>query len=282
VTRWTLSALVVALTATLLAPRVSGDAAPVWRIYPLGDSITYGSSTPRDTPGGYRGPLDQLLLRGEVAHRFIGVQSGNATPVLAAEGQDHHDGHPGYRIDQVTADLAGSPHNRGDAGGHWLTGLGSRPALTPDIVLIHLGTNDIIEDYDPVATGRPRPHATRNPKQFAADMAARLQLLVDTIHRLRPRARIAVATIAPLGWPQFAPVVAEYAAAVTRLVDRERARHHAVVLADVRAAFASTAATSSSYAPVLLSPDKIHPSAAGYALMATVFERAVDELIAWS
>src|SRR3954447_24711658 len=106
--------LVGAITATSHAvARPSGG--HVWVIYPLGDSITLGRSgvthelppSINRTPGGYRSVLDALLLKHKVAHQFVGTSDLNDAPTLHKRQQQWHEGHSGYRIEQVTADLDG-------------------------------------------------------------------------------------------------------------------------------------------------------------------------------
>src|SRR5580765_2497013 len=48
-------------------------AAPLIRILPLGDSITYGLGA----TGGYRLPLNQLLTNAGYSVDFVGTQTGN-------------------------------------------------------------------------------------------------------------------------------------------------------------------------------------------------------------
>ncbi len=160
------AALAVAASA-VAAP--AAQAAPV-RVYPLGDSITYGATytlarpgqlppevplarnTPVHTPGGYRTPLLAGLRASGVEAQFVGAYTANSNPVLDQLGQQRHDGHSGYRIDQVSAGLDGFSGAGSDVGGHWLTGTATRAAIHPDVTVIHLGTNDIYQRYDPGTT----------------------------------------------------------------------------------------------------------------------------------
>ena len=113
-----LFALVVALVLTLFVVQPSAAAAPV-RIMPLGDSITAG-------PGCWRALLwDRLQRSGYTDIDFVGTQVGGGCSV-AHDGD--HEGHGGFSATGI-ADQNQLPG--------WLS------ATNPQIVLMHLGTNDL-------------------------------------------------------------------------------------------------------------------------------------------
>ncbi len=270
--------MAAALVAVALAPLPSRAATAV-RVYPLGDSITYGSTYPSDTPGGYRGYLDGLLTDDGVTHTFVGVATDNSSPLLDQRGQSHHDGHPGYRIDQDAADLDGLAHAYDDSGGYWLTGTGTggRGPIVPDVAVIHLGTNDIVQRYDPgttypTADGKADYDDPAQRATFVAHLASRLQALVDKVQALRPGCRIVLSTILPMGYANTASVPPEYNAAIASLVSAEQAAGSRVVLADAYSAFVVS--------PGLMSTDTVHPTALGYAAMATVYADAIEAVLA--
>jgi lysophospholipase L1-like esterase len=265
-----------ATSAARAASKGATDAAGV-RIWPLGDSITIGVSWPTSTPGGYRAALDQILTHDGFDHLFVGTSTVNPSPTLSSDGQVRHDGHGGYRVDQVVRDLDGVARGTSDDGGRWLTGTRRRPPLSMDAVLLHLGTNDILQRWDnrrfPTTTGRAQLENPGQRKLFVADLTRRLGALVARIHELRPDVEIVVATAVPIDIPAYDVTAADYAAKVRGLVAVERRRHLPVVLADSYAAFTSA---SSKVLPGLLSVDKIHPTAAGYAVLARTFALAVE------
>lgn len=262
------------------APGRAGSPSAPLRVWPLGDSITLGASWPNPAPGGYRTALDQVLARDGVAHKFVGTSALNSSPSLDVDGQAWHDGHGGYRIDQAMADLDGEAHGPTDDGGHWLTGVRARRGLSPDVVLIHLGTNDIVQTWDtrrfPTRDGRADLANARQRAQFVADMTQRLAALIARVHTLRPQCRIILATIVPLAIPKFTSVVSAYAVSVRRLVAQLRARRILAALADIYAAFTVPGAPGQPIGPGLISYDNIHPTAAGYALMARTFANAIE------
>lgn len=279
--------VVIVLTAlvAVAAAFVSAVGAPArtpMRIWPLGDSITFGFSAPQPTPGGYRTALDQLLGEAGIAHHFVGNWLANSSVTLDAQDQARHDGHNGYRVDQVRSDLDGLADGSSDLGGRWLTRPGAAGALNPDVVLIHLGTNDIFQRWDTRAF-RTRDHhadlgSATQRALFVADLTDRLNGLVLRIHELRPHAEIVVATVVPIDLPVLADTAAAYAVAVRRLVSQLRSQRLPVALADAYAAFMRGAPPGDRVAPGLICPDGVHPTAAGYALLAHTFASVLEGL----
>ncbi|MGA9363632.1 MAG: invasin domain 3-containing protein, partial [Bacteroidota bacterium] len=91
------------------------------RIMPLGDSITKGVTGSSDSTG-YRRALYLSLTGAGYSVNFVGSQAnGHPTDFDRA-----HEGHGGWRADQIRDSISG-----------WLT---KNPA---DIILLHIGTNDI-------------------------------------------------------------------------------------------------------------------------------------------
>ncbi|MDQ7807202.1 cellulose binding domain-containing protein [Amycolatopsis sp. A133] len=115
---YALIAVVVAVLGLTLAQPAVSAAAPV-RIMPLGDSITAG-------PGCWRALLwDRLQRSGYTNIDFVGSQPGGGCSV-PFDGD--HEGHGGYAATGI-ADQNQLPP--------WLA------AARPDVVLMHLGTNDL-------------------------------------------------------------------------------------------------------------------------------------------
>lgn len=125
------------------------------RVMPLGDSITYGTGD----PGGYRIGLWQRLAGASYTVDFVGSQSNGP----AGLGDHDHEGHPGWTIAQIDANVV-----------NWLT------TYNPHSILLHIGTNDM--------TGSP------------AGAADRLATLLDHITTTAPNAEVFVAQIIPLAW----------------------------------------------------------------------------------
>src|SRR5688500_13908268 len=125
------------------------------RVMPLGESITEGTQV----PGGYRNGLWQRLVNGRYTVDYVGSQFNGPSSL----GDHDHEGHPGWRIDQIDANIVG-----------WLS------RYQPRSVLLHIGTNDVLQNYN-VSTA-----------------PARLSTLIDHITNAVPGAEVFVAQITPL------------------------------------------------------------------------------------
>ena len=100
------------------------------RILPVGDSITAGVGDVQNNAimVGYRKFLWDNLANNNYVVDFVGSQNGGD----AISGFDYnHEGHPGWTADMVADYIY-----------QWLT---DNPA---DIVLLHIGTNDIAQNYN--------------------------------------------------------------------------------------------------------------------------------------
>lgn len=123
------AALVVLAVGVVVRPAQSA-AVPV-RIMPLGDSITAG-------PGCWRAKLwNRLQTTGFTNIDFVGTQSdgGGCNPGFAYDFD--HEGHGGFSATGIADNNQLPP---------WLA------AARPDIILVHLGTNDMWGGFIPLAT----------------------------------------------------------------------------------------------------------------------------------
>jgi hypothetical protein len=108
-------------------------------IMPLGDSVTWGGAPGYDiVPGGYRTRLYTDLQNAGYSFTFVGTSNDNPLPVLTTAGQTHHEGHPGYGLNQIANNLDGNDGSPGNNGGFWF----HKPA-PPDIILLQGGGADI-------------------------------------------------------------------------------------------------------------------------------------------
>jgi lysophospholipase L1-like esterase len=191
------------------------------RVMPLGDSITDGFNV----PGGYRINLWQRMAGGGYTVDFVG--SGFNGP--SSLGDHDHEGHSGWRIDQLDANIV-----------NWLR------TYTPRTVLLHIGTNDMNQNFD------------------IANAPARLSALIDKIRATAPAVELFVAQITPESDPTLESRVNNYNAAIPGIVAQKGPMTH---LVDMHSAI-----TTGDLA------DGVHPNAAGYDKMGARWYSALQSV----
>jgi acyl-CoA thioesterase I len=147
------------LSRVMSCGTVGGDL----RIMPLGDSITEAAAG----HNSYRRNL-WFSLAGEGCQiDFVGSQTGVYGAPSAPNGDfdQNHEGHWGWRIDQIATQVA-----------YYVA------VASPDIVLIHLGSNDIFQGENP------------------ANVAQELGDLIDRIREAKPDTRIMLAKLIPASY----------------------------------------------------------------------------------
>lgn len=231
------------------------------RIMPLGDSITEGvlrtscdvDGLPDDEQVGYRAKLLQNLKEDGYIVDFVGSQQHglSATPPIA---DPDHEGVGGDKasdvLDRIESNLTTSP---------------------ADIILLHVGTNDIntddtnttINDIEQILDTIDAWEGTNNP----------VTVLLSTIIERRD-AGGPCDTSPPLNFPNanvatlnslIANTVASRLAANDRIILVDQ---HSVIGGDVQAG---------STVPTGLSVDGVHPTAAGYEMMANEWFNKLTE-----
>jgi hypothetical protein len=215
-------ALAVALVCfDLFALLPAASAQARLKIMPLGDSITAG-----DRYGGYRQMLYELLAQDGIRFEFVGSLKGGDVP------DPHHEGHSGWRIDQIEDGIAGG----------WLR------IYKPDLVLLHIGTNDIWQNRDLV------------------NAPARLSALIDDILSRSTNTRIIVSQILPMtNDPNFEIEVMKYNVAIADVVS---SKSSSVCLVDMHAPFSADDLV-----------DGVHPTKSVYAKMARIWEPAIRAMV---
>jgi lysophospholipase L1-like esterase len=209
--------------ALVVAAGAIGDAAPIEpgkpvRIMPLGDSITFG--TPDLGYGGYRRLLGTLLAADGYMIDFVGSRRSGYI------AHPNNEGHVGGTIRQLKN---GIDSNR------WLE------TYRPDLVLLHIGTNDMFQGKTAAAAGNL------------------VELLDDILMRL-PDARVIVAQIIRYRQPGGHDHMA-FNAAIAGIVASKAPRAFAVDMQELL--------EPSDYA------DDLHPNALGYDKMARAWEAAI-------
>ncbi|SCF27692.1 ricin-type beta-trefoil lectin domain protein [Micromonospora mirobrigensis] len=223
--RWFAACAALAVIVTgVVAPAGPADAESNGgvRVMPLGDSITEGTQV----PGGYRIGLWQRLANGRYTTDFVGSQYNGPGSL----GDHDHEGHPGWRIDQIDANIVG-----------WLN------SYQPHTLLLHIGTNDILQNYN-VSTAPNR-----------------LSTLIDRITSTAPAAEVFVAQLTPLANSGQEAAVRTFNAAVPGIVQAKANAGRHVHLVDMHSAV-----------PTADLIDGIHPTATGYDRMAAAWYAALQ------
>jgi lysophospholipase L1-like esterase len=188
------------------------------RIMPLGDSITFGMGS--SDGSGYRSRLySELNDQNDVT--FVGSQHSGPAP-------DANEGHPGWLI----SDIAGIADS-------------VLAAYKPNVVLLHIGTNDMGRNVDPA--GAP----------------ARLGSLIDQIFRDDPGVTLLVSTLVPSSFPGTAERIATFNEAIPGMVASRQSAGRDIRLVTMWAVSGADLA------------DGLHPNDLGYQKMAAAFFRGV-------
>jgi hypothetical protein len=206
----------------------------VTTVMPLGDSITSG----HNGYASYRYPLWFDLLEYNHVVDLVGqldsAPGGPPNPELYPSYHDEfdrdHEGHWGYRTDQILFILSDAV-----------------AANPPDIVMIHLGTNDIGQRGEP----------------GLAMASTNLRLIIEVLRGLRPGVIILLAQVIPISqtsvYGENAHLVAPLNQAIADIAAEESTVDSPIVLVDQHSGFDLA---------TMLQGDGIHPNAAGEDRMA--------------
>ncbi|MGX2994827.1 FG-GAP-like repeat-containing protein [Streptomyces sp. JNUCC 64] len=197
---------------------------PKLTVMPLGDSITQGAGS--STRSSYRAALWPLLHSRTQALDFVGSQQHGQLTDL------DHEGHSGWLIEGLSANID-----------TWMA------AAKPNVVLLHIGTNDMDRDHQ-VATA---------PERLAA--------LIDQMTAASPNTTIVVATLVPSNSQAVQSRIDAYNARIPGIVSARQAKGHKVAYVDMASAL-TTADLK----------DRLHPNDGGYVKMARVFADGVAQV----
>ena len=215
------AAMVVTAAVALPASVANAESNGGVRVMPLGDSITHGTQV----PGGYRIGLWQRFTTNGYRVDFVGSQFNGPANL----GDHDHEGHPGWRIDQIDANIVG-----------WLR------TFTPHSVLLHIGTNDVLQNFN------------------LGTAPNRLSTLIDRITNTAPTAEVFVAQITPLANANQEAAVRTFNSAIPGIVQSKVNAGKHVHLVDMHSALTT--------ADLI---DGIHPTAGGYDKMAVTWFNAL-------
>jgi lysophospholipase L1-like esterase len=190
------------------------------------------------------------LFRQAVANQQAITFAGTAPPngPMTVAGQPFpraHQGHSGFTI---SGGGAGSLAGLVDA---------SIAASNPDIILLHIGTNDI------------------NLNQNVAAAPQRLGALIDQITDDAPDALLVLAQIIPTTTAATNTRVQAYNAAMPALVASRVAAGKHIALVDVYTPFINTP----NFGTATIMNDFLHPNDAGYVVLAQTWYAAIRDLL---
>jgi len=176
--------LALAVSLSILPAALSRAADPL-RILTLGDSITQGRvGNPGETTRlSYRYELWKMLIDANIDFDFVGsinVMENETTPYSIPDYMGNsfdrdHEGHWAWGTAQILSGYDGTGDSAPGNLSTWLAG------YTPDIALIHLGTNDMW---------------WRN--QTPSQAAANLELIIDALQADNPNVKILLAELIPV------------------------------------------------------------------------------------
>ena len=254
------------LSISLALNAASGLRLPQLKVLALGDSITFGCGSDAAAPdwfaccnslsGGYRAPLWAALNGSAINASILMVGTESNGPSWVPAEQRAHEGHPGWTITQIR---------------------GLQPKweqLTPDVVLLMAGTNDVGQGH------------------LNATMTADMDLLLSSLNSTLPNARVFVTTLLNLPdsiHPDFAPTILYYnTVTLPQLVGKYRG----MTLVDINGATGMCFGPESplvnlcavcngkcgGYNPNSCPPNGYsycHPTGAGYSLVAGVWANSL-------
>jgi len=227
--------------------RLGGTLPSGLQVMPLGDSITEGQGANSGTLAGYREGLYNLLSPLAANMQYIG--SATVIPGALPSSQQHHEGHGSNRIDNISKNLDGldTTYSNND-GGYWFTGGNgtTRAAAYPDIILLQIGTNDILQNY-----------------QWST-VQSRLDGLVNKIVTERPNAKLIMADIVPITTSADSTVIS-YNTMVNAVAAKYAGLGDHVTVVDLHTNFPTGG----------MSTDNVHPDAIGYNWMASQWFNAI-------
>ncbi|MGH7177092.1 MAG: NPCBM/NEW2 domain-containing protein [Tepidisphaeraceae bacterium] len=200
------------------------------RIMPLGDSITEGYSP----YNSYRYWLWNKLNENHYDVNFVGSMHGvNGGPPRFSNWDQDHEGHAGWTADDIA-----------DRAQRWATD------HEPDIVLLHIGTNDIFAG------------------QSAAGIIVDVSDIIDALRRANPRITVLLAKIIPD--QDDAAAIAEFDSKIPALASRKNSSSSRVLVVDQPAGFNVARDTY----------DGIHPDASGEQKLANHWFAALRTVLA--
>jgi lysophospholipase L1-like esterase len=208
------------MTFTTIEPLETRTLFAAIRIMPLGDSITEGLNG----QATYRYWLWHKLADAHFDVDFVGTQHGvfNGTPRFPDFDQDHQ-GEVGFRADLIADNVA-----------TWAN------SQRPDIVLLHIGTNDLLQG------------------QSVSSTIDDIGRIIDSLRGVNPNVTVLLAKIIPSGFANLDANIQALDEQIPGLVSAKDTQQSRVLLVD----------QYSGFDPQADSADGLHPTESGEKKMA--------------
>lgn len=215
------------------------------RIMPLGASITFGF---RSSDGnGYRDELQLLLQKsGSKNVEYVGSRQHGSMAENSVEGW------PGLRIDQVLPKAQASV-----------------PVDLPNVVLLNLGTNDCVQNWNMDNTTRNSTTAPELTANATYTVGSRMRMMVEDVLQWSPNATVVMSTLINNKVPATQTRVEDANEQFRAVAADLQGRGQKVVLAEMTSAAGGPNMTTMS--------DITHPNDVGYAMMANRWYLALVE-----
>ena len=228
-----------ASTMTGPASLVKAQPSAQLKIMPLGDSITegYNGTTGNLGVDGYRTPLYLDLVNNGFSVDFVGSQN-NGTGL-----DNDNEGHIGYSADEIRDDVNG-----------WLT---ENPA---DVVLLHIGTNDIQDGEVAFGIVSEVEGILNNIYQWGVNNNKTVTVILASIILRSDNSTLNSTTIS-------------YNSGLQTMASNRIADGDPLIMVDMEHALVY---------PTDLVSDGIHPTPTGYGKMATIWYNALASLLSYS
>ncbi len=205
---------------------------PLVRICPMGDSITAGTGE----SASYRRPLWQSLKALGANVDFVGSMDDNNTGPPPFDDYDwDNEGHGGYTADELAERLP-----------EWILAYD-----VPDIVLLHIGTNDLLRD------------------DSTEGVLGDIDRLLGIIRGRNPNAIIILARIIGMTTQSFTDAASDLNAALPTFVSSRGTTASPILLVD----------QMSGFTPATMTYDGTHPNELGESHMAEVWLAALRPLL---
>jgi lysophospholipase L1-like esterase len=213
-------------------------------VLPLGDSLTQGAGS--SDGAGYRGELFREVVAHNHMITMVGSQASGPTMLngMSVPFPRRHEGHGGFSIEAI---------------GTWLTDNDTIATFKPDIVLLHIGTNN----------------GLRHPGANIPAVLDALGKLIDQIVAADSHLLVIVAQIIPSRSDDGVTQTAAYNAGIPAVVAARAAAGKHVIIADIHKFFVANPNWKTDYLPT----SDVHPIDPGYQAMARGWYSALGSLL---